>query len=215
MPRRDTRDQAARFIELKRQVIATTGLPEDAPRVAYLAVLALRAERIQEAAINGDDIDVAELLALKDTIEQLSPAPVHNVSIQVCRKLHGVCQRCGFIQETDEAVPSPGSSPDPPLHAVPSSVAPPASDADAVLRRREAWAGPPLPANVVPINRDHEFAPARDIHSGRYSCAKGYGADHGQSDPYVGSFSMPSETRDPHRHDNVMPAPLPPKDDAS
>jgi hypothetical protein len=110
MPRRDRRllgDQAARFIELKRQIIAATGQSEDAPRVAYLAVLALRAERIQEAAISGDDIDVAELLALKDTIEQLSPAALHVVTLQISKRLFGICRHCGAANELREEPPPP------------------------------------------------------------------------------------------------------------
>jgi hypothetical protein len=110
MPRHK-RDQAARFIELKRQIIATTGLPEEAPRVAYLAVLALRAERITESAINGDDIDVAELLALKDTVEQMSPAPPHTVVLEISGRLHGICPHCHRSTELDEAVPGPGPTP--------------------------------------------------------------------------------------------------------
>jgi hypothetical protein len=55
----------------------------------------------------------------------------------------------------------------------------------------------------------------RDIHSGRYSCAKGYGVGHGQSDPYIGGYIMPSEFRDPgHRVDRTLPTPLPTKSDA-
>ena len=101
------RDRATRFIELKRQVIANTGLSEDSPRVAYLAVLALRAERITEAAINDDEIDVAELLAIKDTIEQMSPEPTHNIEIQYCKRLFGVCQFCHRLNQLDEYVGGP------------------------------------------------------------------------------------------------------------
>jgi hypothetical protein len=132
MPRRK-RDQAARFIELKQQVIAATGLSPDAPRVAYLAVLALRAERIQEAAINGDDVDVAELLALKDTIEQLSPATPHTVVLQISKRLHGICRHCGAANELDEPVPPPGPSPNPEPPFVPLDpllLPPPSNGAD-------------------------------------------------------------------------------------
>jgi hypothetical protein len=90
MPKRK-RDQAARFFELKRQIIATTGPPEDSPRIAYLAVLALRAEPIQEAAINGDDVDVAELLALRDTVEQMTPSALHRIELIFSKRLHGIC----------------------------------------------------------------------------------------------------------------------------
>ena len=108
------RDRATRFIELKRQVIANTGLSEDSPRVAYLAVLALRAERITEAAINDDEIDVAELLAIKDTVEQMSPAPAHHVILEVSKRLHGVCRYCGKLNELDELTPPPGPMPNKP-----------------------------------------------------------------------------------------------------
>jgi hypothetical protein len=111
MPKRK-RDQAARFIELKRQIIATTGLPEDSPRIAYLAVLALRAERIQEAAINGDDVDVAELLALRDTVEQMTPSAPHRIELIFSKRLHGICPHCRKSTELDEPVPPPGPTPE-------------------------------------------------------------------------------------------------------
>jgi hypothetical protein len=69
--------------------------------------------------------------------------------------------------------------------------------------------GAPLPN---PIGKNQW----RDIHSGRWSCAKTYGAGYGQSDPLIGGYIMPSELRDPgHRVDRKLPTPLRPPKDAS
>jgi len=63
MKRAGTVDQAKRFVELKQQIIAATGLAADAPRVSYLATLTLQAERLQSRVIAGDDtVTGAELL---------------------------------------------------------------------------------------------------------------------------------------------------------
>jgi hypothetical protein len=53
----------------------------------------------------------------------------------------------------------------------------------------------------------------RDIHNGRWSCAKRYGAGHGQSDPYLGVFIQPASDREPFKQDLTLPTPT--KDEAS
>jgi hypothetical protein len=69
------------LFELKQQIVTTTGLPPDAPRVSYLATLTLQAERLQSRVIAGDDtVTGAELLALRTTIEEISPATPHTIN---------------------------------------------------------------------------------------------------------------------------------------
>lgn len=77
-------DQAKRFVQLKEQVAATTGLAIDAPRVTFLATLMLQAERLQSRVVAGDDsVTSAELLAVRSTIEEVAPNPPHRVEIQI------------------------------------------------------------------------------------------------------------------------------------
>jgi hypothetical protein len=119
MRRAGTADQAKRFVELKQQIVATTGLPSDAPRVSYLATLTLQAERLQSRVIAGDDtVTGAELLALRTTIEEISPATPHMVTLQISKRLHGICQHCGRANELDEEVGA--TNPPPPLRLLPS-----------------------------------------------------------------------------------------------
>jgi hypothetical protein len=101
---------------LKQQIIVTTGLPSDAPRVSYLATLTLQAERLQSRVIAGDDtVTGAELLALRTTIEEISPATPHTVNIQISKRLHGVCKFCNRLNELDEGGPPPGPPPSDPF----------------------------------------------------------------------------------------------------
>ena len=104
---KDPIDQASRrFVQLKEQFVAKTGLEPDSPRAGYLAVLMLRAEQIQSRAIAGDDVSTAELLALRQTIEEMSPEPMHEVRICVVPSL--------------PPEPEPERPPSPPLAAKPS-----------------------------------------------------------------------------------------------
>jgi hypothetical protein len=65
-------------------------------------MLALQIDRTKLRLINGDDsVTSAELLTLQ------AAEPVHNVSIKLCETLFGVCQRCGFVQDTGKPVPPP------------------------------------------------------------------------------------------------------------
>jgi hypothetical protein len=59
------------------------------------------------------------------------------------------------------------------------------------------------PIDDNPLGKNHW----RDIHAGRWPCAKT------QSDPMLGGYIMTSEFRDPgHRNDKTLPTPLPTKD---
>jgi len=45
----------------------------------------------------------------------------------------------------------------------------------------------------------------RDIHAGRWSCAKRYGVGHDQSDPMLCSFIQPASDREPFKQDLTLP----------
>jgi hypothetical protein len=128
MKRNGTADQAKRFVELKQQIIATTGLEAFAPRVSYLATLMLQAERLQSRVIAGDDsVTGAELLALRTTIEEISPATPHTVNLLVSKRLHGVCQFCHKLNPLDEPVPPPPEPPSPKPPPGPRLLPPPSA----------------------------------------------------------------------------------------
>jgi hypothetical protein len=98
MKRNGTADQAKRFVELKQQIVVATGLPSDAPRVSYLATLTLQAERLQSRVIAGDNtVTGAELLALRTTIEEISPVAPHTVRIEY---VDGTRKTCPFCHTT-------------------------------------------------------------------------------------------------------------------
>jgi hypothetical protein len=95
MKRRAAEDQAKRYYELKRQIAGRTDLPDDSPRLDYLAMLWLQMDRVRARMIHDDDnVSAAELLALQNAVTELSPEPTHNVNIQVCRTLTGICPLC-------------------------------------------------------------------------------------------------------------------------
>ena len=110
MKRTGTVDQAKRFVELKAQIVAATGLPADTPRVSYLATLTLQAERIQSRVIAGDDtVTGAELLALRTTIEEISPVTPHTVRIEYVDGTRKTCPFCHatFNPHDDDPKPLP------------------------------------------------------------------------------------------------------------
>jgi hypothetical protein len=71
---------------------------------------------------------------------------------------------------------------------------------------KPTWGAPPPDPN--PIGRN---AYRDGFHNGRWSALKRPGFGHGQSDPYVGHFTMPPEARDPFRYDRTLPTPMPTK----
>jgi hypothetical protein len=137
-------DQGARrFVKLKREAAASTGLALDSPRINYLATLALQAERLQCRIIAGDDsVTTAELLALRTAIEQLSPLPPQTVTVEYVDSLPK--DPAPSVSETSPpgaGLPRPPPSEPPP----PTTSAPP----------------PAAQTNVVPLRsvHDHPFAP--------------------------------------------------------
>jgi hypothetical protein len=131
-------DQAKRFVQLKEQVAATTGLAIDAPRVTFLATLMLQAERLQSRVVAGDDsVTSAELLALRSTIEEVAPNPPHRVEIQIVEAEIQHCPKCGWSRDKPAADPP---APD----AKPST--PPAKG-----KRLTLPPNPSVSTNVVPL----------------------------------------------------------------
>ena len=119
-------------------------MADDSARLDYLTLLRLQAERVKQRLINGDDsVASSELMALQNVIEQVSPEPTHNVNIQFCKRLFGVCRHCGELSELDEELPplDPPPSPKPPI---------PAADLKAQPKPELK-----LFTNVVPIKPDY------------------------------------------------------------
>ena len=111
MTRRQTPLHAAR-----RQAAKELDLPADDWRVVRLSTLVVAHEVLQAKLATGAMIDVGYLLQLDNAIAEVraTSAPAPTLQLRYCRKLHGVCQKCGHIQELDEDVPSPGPSPNSP-----------------------------------------------------------------------------------------------------
>jgi hypothetical protein len=142
--KRKARDAAERYHELRRSIAARTGLADDSPRLDYLAMLSLQVDRVKLRLINGDsDVSSGELLTLQAAVVELSPEPTHNVNIQFCKRLFGVCRHCGELSELDEELPplDPPPSPKPPI---------PAADLKAQPKPELK-----LFTNVVPIKPDY------------------------------------------------------------
>ena len=157
--KRKARDAAERYHELRRQIAGRTGLADDSPRLDYLAMLSLQVDRVKLRLINGDtDLSSGELLTLQAAVAELSPEPIHNVNIQYCKRLFGVCRHCHGLNELDEELPPldlpPSPKPSPkPLSPIPA--------ADLKVQAKPE-AAPTSPANVVPIKRSiHDGAPLK------------------------------------------------------
>jgi hypothetical protein len=86
--KRKAEDTAKRYHELRKLIASRTGLTDDSPRLDYLAMLSLQVDHVRLKLINGDDeVSSSELAMLQSVIEQVSPEPVHGVSILVSRQL--------------------------------------------------------------------------------------------------------------------------------
>jgi hypothetical protein len=116
--KRKAEDTARQYFELKRSISGRTGLADDSPGLDYLAMLQMQIEHTRLRLINGDSVTSAELLALQTAVNEMSPEPVHEVRIQVSKRLHGVCKHCGKLSELGEYVDGK-PPPAPPLRLLP------------------------------------------------------------------------------------------------
>ena len=69
-------------------------------------------KRLLDRLVAGRDVNPEHLLKLDDALKQYMPqatsaAPAPMLSLQICKKLFGVCQHCSKLNETDEGVPPP------------------------------------------------------------------------------------------------------------
>jgi hypothetical protein len=201
-----TRRPATPLHAARRQAAKELELPADDWRVVRLATLVVAHEVLQAKLATGAMIDVGYLLQLDNAIAEVraTSAPAPSLQLKICQTLTGICPHCkaevdlGRLPPIDNK-PAPASSSSPAFNPPNPAKAPtPTFGAD----------------NVVPIDPIGKNK-ARDIHGGRWSAQKGCGAAPRPSDPYVGGFSVPNETRDPHRVDQALPTSLRPPKDAS
>jgi hypothetical protein len=69
---------------------------------------------------------------LRTTIEEISPATPHTVSLLVFKRLHGVCKFCSKLNELDEPVPPPDPPPESPPFVPPRLLPPPLAVSEGV-----------------------------------------------------------------------------------
>jgi len=108
-----SRARATPLHAARRAAAKELALPITDWRVIRLATLVCAHDAVQARLANGASVDVDHLLKLDAALVQAraAAAPAPPVSLQICRQLHGVCQRCGHIQELDEELPPTGVRP--------------------------------------------------------------------------------------------------------
>ena len=98
---------AERLYRARRAAAKELGVKANDPRAIRLATLQCAHDSAQAQLAGGRTIDIDSLLKLDAALAQAravaaSAPPLH---VQFCRRLYGVCQKCGHVQELDEELP--------------------------------------------------------------------------------------------------------------
>ena len=104
---------AERLYRARRAAAKELGVKANDPRAIRLPTLQCAHDSAQAQLAGGRTIDIDSLLKLDAALAQAravaTSAP--SLNVQFCRRLYGVCQKCGHVQELDEELPR---SPEPP-----------------------------------------------------------------------------------------------------
>src|SRR6516165_6619074 len=105
-------ERARRYRELVKLAARQFHCKPSSERAKHVATLRLARETFADRLVAGRDVNPEHLLKLDDALKQYMPEvtsapPAPMVNIQFCKKLFGVCQHCGQLNETDEDVPPP------------------------------------------------------------------------------------------------------------
>jgi len=111
-------ERARRYRELAKQAAKQLGCKASSERAKHVATLRLARETFADRLVAGRDVNPDHLLKLDEALkaylpEATSAAPAPMLSLKICKKLFGVCQHCGQLNETDDDVPPPSSPPKP------------------------------------------------------------------------------------------------------
>ena len=118
---------AERLYRARRAAAKELGVKANDPRAIRLATLQCAHDSAQAQLAGGRTIDIDSLLKLDAALAQAravaTSAP--SLNVQFCRRLYGVCQKCGHVQELDEELPplpepprsQPNTKPDAPKPA--------------------------------------------------------------------------------------------------
>jgi hypothetical protein len=114
--------RAVRYRTLVRDAAKQLGVKPSSERAKHVATLRFARETFADRLVAGRDVNPDHLLkldeALKAYLPEATSAPPSDtlMGLRICRKLAGVCEACGHIQQLDIDVPPPGRSPiKPPL----------------------------------------------------------------------------------------------------
>jgi len=114
---------AERLYRARRAAAKELGVKANDPRAIRLATLQCAHDSAQAQLAGGRTIDIDSLLKLDAALAQAravaTSAP--SLNVQFCRRLYGVCQKCGHVQELDEELPP---LPEPPRAQTPSLTRP-------------------------------------------------------------------------------------------
>ena len=98
---------AERLYRARRAAAKELGVKANDPRAIRLATLQCAHDSAQAQLAGGRTIDIDSLLKLDAALAQAravaTSAP--SLNVQFCRRLYGVCQKCGHVQELDEELP--------------------------------------------------------------------------------------------------------------
>ena len=99
---------AERLYRARRAAAKELGVKANDPRAIRLATLQCAHDSAQAQLAGGRTIDIDSLLKLDAALAQAravaTSAP--SLNVQFCRRLYGVCQKCGHVQELDEELPA-------------------------------------------------------------------------------------------------------------
>jgi hypothetical protein len=91
-----------RYGEIKAALATSTGL-SDGARLDYLTIMSVKLEHMSADVLIGKSVSPADLLALRQAIEEMSPLPAHVLTVNVVNPNDHVCVRC-HCEMTDEEV---------------------------------------------------------------------------------------------------------------
>ena len=99
---------AERLHQARRAAAKELSVKANDPRAIRLATLQCAHDSAQAQLAGGRTVDIDSLLKLDAALAQAravaTSAP--SLNVQFCRRLYGVCQKCGHVQELDEELPA-------------------------------------------------------------------------------------------------------------
>jgi hypothetical protein len=122
---------AERLHQARRAAAKELSVKANDPRAIRLATLQCAHDSAQAQLAGGRTVDIDSLLKLDAALAQARAAATSapSLNVQFCRRLYGVCQKCGHVQELDEELPplpeppraQPDTKPDAPARGATSS----------------------------------------------------------------------------------------------